>query len=289
MTILSVKELWYYIVNQLSTVSFLDIVDIVLVTVIFFYAIRFMRARRAGKLALGIVLLTAMLVLSEVIGLSSLNFILRNFFQLGFIAVIVLFAPEMRSALEKIGTGSVKSFRVKESAGLQYITEICAAAESLSYTKTGALIVFERDTKLGEIIKTGTVIDAQVGAFLVCNIFYPKAPLHDGALIVRNGRLCAAGCFLPLSSNNDIVKNLGTRHRAGIGMSENSDAVVLIVSEETGIISVAVDGELRRGYTRTSLERRLKELLDEGGASNAFGKFTSKTKEFIRKGGERND
>lgn len=278
--------MWYYLLNQLSSIGFWDIVDIIIVALVFYYAFRFMRERRAGKLALGIALLVALLLLSDLLELSSLNFILTNFFQIGLIAIIVLFSPELRSALEKIGTGSVKSLRSKDAQKDEYLSEVCAAAESLSVEKTGALIVIERSTRLGDIIKTGTVIDAQPSSFLICNIFYPKAPLHDGALIIRDGRLHAAGCWLPLSTNNDIIKNLGTRHRAGIGMSENSDAVVLIVSEETGIISVAVEGELRRGFSKNTLAEYLRSLVEYEGA---VGKIKTKTWQLIKKGGERNE
>ncbi|HPE95597.1 MAG TPA: diadenylate cyclase CdaA [Bacillota bacterium] len=283
---LSFSEMWYYLLNQLSSVGFRDIIDIIIVALAFYYAFKFMRERRAGKLALGIVLLVALLLLSDLLELSSLKFILTNFFQIGLIAIIVLFSPELRSALEKIGTGSVKSFRSKDAQKDEYLSEVCAAAESLSLEKTGALIVIERSTRLGDIIKTGTVIDAQPSSFLICNIFYPKAPLHDGALIIREGRLHAAGCWLPLSTNNDIIKNLGTRHRAGIGMSENSDAVILIVSEETGIISVAVDGELRRGFSKSTLAEYLRSLVEDEGA---VGKIKTKTWQFIKKGGDRNE
>lgn len=255
-----------YVGNQLFQIRVIDVIDILIVAFIFYYTIKFVRDRRAGKLLMGILFLIILLFASDFLQMRALNFILTNLFSVGLIALIIVFQPELRSALEKMGGESLKGFKGKldkdeESILRACISEICVAAESLSNSKTGALIVFERGTKLGDVIKTGTIIDAQTSSFLISNIFFDKAPLHDGAVIIRGGRIHAAGCFLPLSTNSDIVKELGTRHRAGIGMSENSDAVVLIVSEETGIISVAVDGELKRGFSRKTLEEKLTSLL----------------------------
>ena len=146
------------------------------------------------------------------------------------------------------------------------ITAICEAASELSREYTGALIVIERSTPLGEIIKTGTVINADVNVSLLKNIFFNKAPLHDGAVIIRGGRICAAGCFLPMSTNDDIIKDLGTRHRSAIGMSENSDAIIIVVSEETGTISLAIDGQLRRNYDYNTLKTELSNLLRDDDA-----------------------
>ena len=255
-----------YVWNQLQSIRIIDVIDILLVALLFYYTFKFVRDRRAGKLLVGIIFLIALLLISEFAQMRVLNFILTNLFSVGVMAIIVVFQPELRSALEKMGGESLKSFKGKldkDAVSVLHaeISEVCVAAESLSQTKTGALIVFERSTKLGDYIRTGTVLDAQISSFLLGNIFFNKAPLHDGAVIIRNGRIHAAGCFLPLSTNGDIVKELGTRHRAGIGMSENSDAVVLIVSEENSIISVAVDGVLKRGFSRKTLEEYLISLL----------------------------
>jgi len=182
------------------------------------------------------------------------------------VALLIVFQPELRSALEKMGTGSIKNIKamfvstdVKEYT--KGITAVCDAVESLAATKTGALIVFERETKIGDVAKSGTVIDAEINAMLIGNIFYNKAPLHDGALIVRENRLYAAGCFLPLSQNPDIIKELGTRHRAAIGVSEVCDAVVVVVSEETGLITIAVDGKFQRGISVKALQSQLIKYL----------------------------
>ncbi|HBL83889.1 MAG: TIGR00159 family protein [Clostridiales bacterium GWF2_38_85] len=285
----TLSNFWNYIINQLSSVGISDIIDIFTVAVIFYYSFKFIRDRRAGKVASGVLLMLFILLISDVVGLHTLNFILSNIFQVGLIALIVVFQPELRSALEKIGSGSFtrmnKKFDPHTNTELQRcITEICVAAENLSQNKTGALIALERHTKLGDVIKTGTLIDAVTSNFLICNIFFNKAPLHDGAVIIRNSKIYAAGCFLPLSTNNEIVKTLGTRHRAGLGMSENSDAIIIIVSEETGIISVAIDGVLKRGFSRKSLEEYLNMNLTE---ESTVETIRSKTKSFINIGGDK--
>ena len=262
----AVLDYFEYVGNQLAGIGIIDIIDILLVALLFYYTFKFVRDRRAGKLMVGVVFLVLLLLISEVAQMRALNFILKNLFSIGLIAIVIVFQPELRSALEKVGGESLKNFKGKldsdtESVIRNAISETCVAADSFSQSKTGALIVFERSTKLGDNIRTGTIVDAVTTSFLLGNIFFNKAPLHDGAVIIRKGRVHAAGCFLPLSTNNEIVKELGTRHRAGIGMSENSDAVVLIVSEETGVISVAVDGVLKRGFTRKSLEEYLTSLI----------------------------
>ncbi len=243
-----------------------DIIDIVLVTAIIYLTFKFLRDRRAGKLAAGVILFFVLLVVSSVLELRALNYLLQTITQAGLVALIIVFQPELRSVLEKVGTGSIKNIKgMFTGAGMKElvegIQELRKAAENLSATKTGALIVIENETKLGDVIKSGTVIDADISSMLIGNIFYNKAPLHDGALLIRNNRLYAAGCFLPLSQAPNIMKELGTRHRAAIGISEVSDAVVIIVSEETGIISVARDGNLERGLSGAALEKLLVDLL----------------------------
>jgi len=193
--------------------------------------------------------------------------------------LVVLFQPELRSVLEKMGNQSVKSFRAigenKDTAEtLHMIEEVTEAAAELSAVRTGALIVFEQGTKLGEVVLTGTVVNADPVKSLIKNIFFNKAPLHDGAMIIRKNRVYAVGCLLPLSVNPDIIKDLGTRHRAGIGMSENSDAVVVIVSEETGVISLAYEGRLTRGYTKDTLQKTLQSYLVEDEASPSITRRT---------------
>ncbi len=253
------------ILQTVRTISFPDIIDIACVSVLFYFIYKFMRDRRSGKLAAGVLLLIILQFVSELFDMYVIQFLLDNIFQVGLIALVVVFQPELRSALEKVGGQPLKSLRSigdsKNEPIRKVIENVATAAQRFSDNKTGALIVFERLTKLGDLIATGTVIDAQPSAFLIRNIFYDKSPLHDGALIIRDGRLHAAGCLLPLSQTTDIVRDLGTRHRAAIGTSENSDAVVVIVSEETGVISVAVEGVLYRGFNKASLIEELERLL----------------------------
>lgn len=279
-----------YVWNQLANINIIDVIDIVIVALLLYWVIKFVRGRRAGKLLLGIGIVFLLLFISSLLEMRALNFILNSVVSVGLIAIVIVFQPELRSALEKVG-GLSDNFKGRmdddEAAVLRTaISEIGVAAEELSKTKTGALIVFERNTRLGDVIRTGTTVDAVVSSFLLGNIFFNKAPLHDGAVIIRKGRVHAAGCFLPLSSNNDIVKELGTRHRAAIGMSENSDALVLVVSEETGAISVAIDGELKRNLSRRRLEEYLvANLIDENKmhiADRVKGKF-------FKKGGDTDD
>ena len=255
------------ILQTLRSITIVDFIDIFFVGVILYYAFRFVRERRAGKLAVGIIFFAVFLVLSDLLGMHALKYIFQNLFQVGVIALIVLFQPELRSALEKLGGSSLKGLKnVSDSKGssawMLAIREVSSAASQMAAEKTGALIVFERGTRLGEIAATGTISDAQISAYLLRNIFFNKAPLHDGAVLLRDGRIYAAGCLLPLTHQSDLNRDLGTRHRAAIGLSEDSDAVVVVVSEETGIISLAVDGHLSRGYNADTLRSRLTELIE---------------------------
>ena len=213
--------------TQFSSIGFFDVLDIAIVSVIFYYIYRFVRDRRAGKLAVGILLVFVAMMVSNFLGMSVLSFLIGNIVQVGMIGVVILFQSELRAFLEKVGGPSFISRNRKKdkkymSQTVQCIDAVVEAVTDFSAEKTGALIIFERSTKLGDVIKTGTVIDALPVAYMIKNIFFNKAPMHDGALIIRSNRLYSAGCFLPLSTNPEIIKDLGTRHRAGIGMSENS-------------------------------------------------------------------
>lgn len=265
MTFSGVGDFFSTIFDIIRTIKIVDVIDILLVSVILYYAYKFVRDRRAGKLAAGVILFLIALVISDVAGMHTIQYLFQNIFQVGVIALVILFQPELRSALEKMGNSSIKGIksiteRSTDSVMLA-VREVASAAAEMSASRTGALIVFERSTKLGDIVMTGTVIDAQTGSFLIRNIFFNKAPLHDGAMIIRAGRIVAAGCLLPLTGQGDINRDLGTRHRAAIGLSENSDAVVVVVSEETGVISLAVDGKLTRGYSSETLRAKLSSLL----------------------------
>ena len=262
-----IKQTLSAVWNTLKSIRVTDIIDIILVAVMFYYVYRFIRERRAGKLAAGLLILLLILLLSDILDMRAMQFIMQNLFQVGMVAVIVVFQPELRSALEKVGAEPLRGLRsISEKSGndastIAMINEVTEAACDMSLDKTGALIVIERTTKLGDIIKTGTIVNADTTAFLIRNIFFKNAPLHDGAMVIRDDRIYAAGCFLPLSTNNDIIKDLGTRHRAAIGMSENSDAVIVVVSEENGTISIAVEGELKRNFSYNSLKAELTRLL----------------------------
>ena len=253
--------------GHLGTIRVMDIIDILIVATLFYFLITLIRRTKTNKLFQGIVYILLALWLSGELQLYTVNYILRNAVQIGLLALVVLFQPEIRRFLEKLGTGSLFSrlFGAPHTLNADAaITQTVLACLDMSASRTGALIIFERDNRLDDQIRTGTILDAETTAELLKNIFYPKAPLHDGAAIIRSGRIQAAGCMLPLSNNPNLSKELGMRHRAGIGMSEASDAVVVIVSEETGAISVAVNGMLKRHLTKDTFEKILRnELIPE--------------------------
>jgi diadenylate cyclase len=246
--------------------------DIAIMAYLIYWGIKFVRETRAGALVRGIVILGAAYLLAKFIEMQSISYIMERLFSVGLIAILILFQPELRRTLEKMGHSKISRMQMftsmtekEENANSVWsapIESICDACEDLSATATGALIVIEQESKLGEQIDTGTVINAYPSKELIGNIFYPKTPLHDGAVIMRDGMILAAGCFLPKPQKEEMInKSLGSRHRAAIGMSENSDAIVIVVSEETGTISIALNGELKRGFTRDSLKRYLRSML----------------------------
>ena len=250
--------------NYITTIGIADILDILIVAFLIYQLIRLIRKNNSMKVARGIVLLLVMLWLSGILRLTMINYLLRRAVELGLIAILILFQPELRRLLEKIGSSRFKSIFGGDFSSLHMegaITQSVLACADMSRSHTGALIIFERDNQLTDPISTGTIIDAEVTAELLKNIFFVKAPLHDGAVIIKDGRIAAAGCMLPMSANMNLSRDLGMRHRAGIGMSERSDAVVLIVSEETGAISIAVDGMLKRHLSTETVETLLRKEL----------------------------
>ncbi|MCD7845901.1 MAG: diadenylate cyclase CdaA [Oscillospiraceae bacterium] len=250
--------------KYILSMQWYDVVDILLVAGAIYAVLTFIRRTNATKVARGIFILIIALWLSSVLGLTVTNFILQQVFSIGIIAVVVLFQPEIRRALERVGSNPMLSFLGRDwgSQALEnVITQTVYACEDMSKSRTGALIVFERYNRLDEQLSSGTAMDAIVSTELLKNIFFDKTPLHDGAVIVKDGRIAAAGCMLPLSKNANLSRDLGMRHRAGIGMSEHSDAVVVIVSEETGGISVAVDGLLKRHLSPDTFEMLLRREL----------------------------
>ena len=250
--------------NLLATMGLADIIDILLVAYLIYKAIWFVRRTNSYNLAKGIIVFLLVMLLADLFGLKMISFALRKTAELGLIALVVLFQPELRRLLERMGSGFSSSRRELGTEIDSAIAHTVLACSEMSTSRTGALIIFERGVKLNEIMSTGTIVNADANAELIKNIFFNKAPLHDGALIIRDGRIAAAGCVLPLTKSTNLSKELGMRHRAGIGLSEQSDALVVIVSEETGAISVAVDGMLKRHLTAATLERLLRaELIVE--------------------------
>ena len=244
-----------------------DVLDILAIAVLLFALYLFIRDRRAGKLVIGIGMLLALYAASAALDMYAVRFVFSTFFSYGIIVLVVIFQPEIRAAMERMGS---ISFRGLKTIGVESKTTVLSpaamdavveAVKDMSFSKTGALIVIEQGTKIGEYIRTGTTLNAELTPELLRAVFFDKAPLHDGAVIIRGGRLYAAGCYLPLSEKADIFKGLGTRHRAAVGLSEQSDSVIIVVSEETGTISVAYNGELFREFTSVSLRRKLWELL----------------------------
>lgn len=263
-------NLIYDIRGILNSFGISDFLDIVVVAYLMYQAIRLVRETRAIQLFKGLVVLVGVYAVASFAQLRSLSFLIRYIFQYGALALLIVFQPELRRSLEQVGRTRFSSLQLfggnvdlddVNSRWRRAIGAIGEAATFLSKRRIGALIVLERQSLLGEIIKTGTVIDATPSAELLGNIFFPNSPLHDGALIIREGRLIAAGCYLPLSDNFTISKEMGTRHRAGLGMSESSDALVVIVSEETGVITVAKNGKLMRGFTEEQLVKELESTF----------------------------
>lgn len=254
-------------VKYIKTIGFADILDILIVAFLVYKLIGLIRRTSTSRVAKSIVVLLLALWLSGTIGLNVINFLLRTTFELGLLALVILFQPELRRILERIGSSRVSGFlggHIILNSNELAINQTVLACADMAKTKTGVLVIFERDTLLTDQMNSGTIIDADTSAELLKNIFFPNAPLHDGAVIIRDGKIAAAGCMLPLSTNTNLSRDLGMRHRAGIGMSEHSDAVVVIVSEETGSISVAVDGMLKRHLTLSTFEKLLRnELLTD--------------------------
>ena len=258
-------EFWenYWLLVKNGSIT--DIIDIAIVAFLVYHLIRFVKNTSAERLLKGVVILLAAQLIASRAYLNTISFVLEKTFYYGVIALLIVFQPELRRLLEQIGMGHVTRLLVRRENGqteIDYaITQTVLACESMSWSRTGALMVFERMERLGEVTKTGTRIDAEPSAELIKNIFYPKSPLHDGAMVLRDGRIHSAGCVLPLSKNLSLSRDLGTRHRSAVGMSEASDAVVVVVSEETGTISVAIGGMLKRELDAETLRKILEAEL----------------------------
>ena len=267
------------LLQPVTRMQWTDYLDILLVAFLIYRLLPLIRTPNTMRVAKAVVVVMVILGLAEVLHLYAMSFILNQFLSIGLIALVVLFQPELRRMLDHLGSVQLRGLLggVKPVAEMDMvISQTVAACDCMSREKVGALIVFAREARLDDFIKTGTIIDGQVSEQLIRNIFFPKAALHDGAMIIREGRATAAGCVLPLSQSDRLSADLGTRHRAGVGMSESSDAIVIIVSEETGTISVAEGGMLKRHLAPGTLEKLLRNTLcknEDQAANKSIGAY----------------
>ena len=249
-----------YIAKFIQLIRITDIIDVIIVAVLIYQLLKMLRETRAIQVVKGIAIVFVIMQISAWMNFTTISYLLRNIMQVGLFSIVVIFQPELRSLLERMGRSKVgklmefSSNTLEENVAEEITDELVNAVVNMSSTKTGALIVIERETKLGDIVKSGTVINAQISAALLENIFVPNTPLHDGAVVIREDKIYTAGCLLPLTSNTNLPHELGTRHRAAIGMSEASDAMVIVVSEETGKISLAANGNLTRNLNGQTLK-----------------------------------
>jgi len=260
------QTIWSYITRFFYSIRINYIVDIGIITFVIYKVLGFIKETRAEQLVKGFFVLFLIAKLSDWLKLYAISYVLQSTFTVGLIALVIIFQPELRKGLERIGRSQLFVMNNRKFFEEEYevtVNEIVDAAGVMSRKKIGALIVIERMTGINDIAQTGTIIDAQISADLLMNIFYPKSPLHDGAVVVKNNRIMAAGCLLPLTTNQYISKELGTRHRAGMGMAESSDALIVIVSEETGAISLAFEGKLQRFLDTTTLKDLLLTHLSQ--------------------------
>lgn len=291
----AIASWWEWMVSIAMNFQFKDAVDIIIVAFLIYGVVKLVRETRAGQLVKGLFLLVILFIISSYFNLVMVSRVLAYFFQFAFVAILIVFQPEIRKALEQVGRNNVGQSIAAVVTGRdrsydraqirKAINAVVDGVGILQQLKMGALIVFERKTKLGDIIETGTQINCEPSGQIVGNIFFNKAPLHDGAMIIRDGMIHAAGCILPLTKNTSVSAELGTRHRAALGVSEESDAVVVVVSEERGQISVAVNGVLARRFTRDTLRDVLEGyLIPQEEASTVRRKFgVLKSKRTVKK------
>lgn len=264
------------ITEMFNTIGIRDIIDITIIAIITYNVLKLIKGTRAEQLSKGILVILILTKLSEWFKLYTINWLLSNLMTWGFVAILVVFQPELRRGLEFIGrTSSIRNNMSSKNDVPEVVTELCDAVASLSRQKIGALIIIEKQTGLNEIVETGTRVDGIVSSGLLINIFIPNTPLHDGAVILKGDRVIAAACFLPLSDNENISKELGTRHRAGIGITERSDALALMVSEETGSISIAENGTISRYLDLPTLEKILQDIYSPKaeGSNSIFSRW----------------
>ena len=262
------RDFFAFIPECFSSLSLIDVFDVLYLSVILFFVVCYILERHIGGAFFGILVWGVIYGVSYILDFTTVRTLLGSVFSIGILVIIVLFQPELRQMLGRMGTDSFRNIystlsveKQKTPMQDESIDAIAQAASELSRLKTGALIVFERNDQLGDVIRSGIEIDAKVSSYLLRNIFFDKSPLHDGAVVIRDRRICAAGCLLQLSRRSDLDPSLGTRHRAAIGMSENSDAIVIVVSEETGIISVAYRRQITRNFTYSTLKAFLYKVM----------------------------
>ena len=260
------------------------LLDIFLVGYLFYIVLKLLRGTRAMPLVKGIVFLLIATALSSFLSLRAVHYILTSIGTYGVIMIIVIFQPELRRALEQMGSADIRKWFYFEQVDETFIDRVVSAVYKMSKAKTGALIVFERDMSLDVIMATGVAVDAKVSAELVENIFVPDTPLHDGAMIIRNGRIASASCILPITNREDLDREYGTRHRAAIGLSEQYDAIVVVVSEETGKVSLIINGKIIRGLKEDTLTKELKRRLERKTQKNIkeIKNIIDKSKEKIK-------
>ena len=279
----AIRSIFVTAFTDIKTMSITDFLDIIIVAYLIYRVIWFVRKTNSYNLAKGVVFILIALWLSYIFDLTMINFLLRRTVELGLIALLILFQPELRRLLERMGRGFTSGRSVSSPVMEDAIAQTVLACTEMAASRTGALMIFERREKLNSVVSTGTIINSDVSAELVKNLFFNKAPLHDGAVVIRDGRIAAAGCVLPLTQSTNLSKELGMRHRAGIGLSEQSDAVVIIVSEETGAISVAVEGMLKRHLSGASLDKLLhSELIREEEESSRTAKLWRSLRKLIK-------
>ncbi|MDO4174295.1 MAG: diadenylate cyclase CdaA [Eubacteriales bacterium] len=252
------------IFQNLAAITVADIVDIAVVSFLIYQVVKLVRETSSARIIRGVIILIVAMWVSNILQLTMVNYLFRAVLTWGIVVVAIVFQPELRRILERMGRSKLSSLMLRNDMipmEEQVILEIVHSCSEMSWSRTGALIIFERKENLNDIIKTGTIVNADVKDELVRNIFYEGAPLHDGAMIIRDGRVYAAGCVLPLSPNPNLAKELGTRHRAAVGMSEKFDSISVVVSEETGSISVAMDGKLQRHLVPEQLDEILRSEL----------------------------
>ncbi len=263
-----------------------DALDIAIVSYIVYKMIGFIRETRAMQLIRGLVIIIVAFFVSDIFNLYLLNWLLKSLFTMGLFAVVVLFQPELRRALEQVGRKNLmntNSFRnIDKNKAVETVDSLVSAIDDFSATRTGALIAIERETMLNDIIETGVVVDAEISIRLLGNLFYEGSPLHDGGVIIRGARIHAASCVFPLTEKKNIGRNLGTRHRAGVGLSEVCDALIIIVSEETGVVSIAEDGKIRRFVDLKTIEKMLLNMY----LPSEKGMYDRVAKLVRRKGGK---